>query len=219
MLFNPGLAHPGGKALSKKKKNNGNGVQIEVRDADEILENEMDETVEEQDLTVTLSAEEHQELLDQIEELKEQHLRTAADFDNARKRLDREREDLVCFANERLINDLLPILDNLERALSTQLDQASIDSILAGVKMVNEQLHGVLKSCGLEPIDSVGGHFDPNLHEAVGVLPSPEHDEGQVVSELQKGYSLKGRVLRPSMVHVAGPGARETGDDTEEGNN
>lgn len=152
---------------------------------------------------VTIPAAELEAMKAEIEELKDKYLRTAADFDNFRKRQEKEREELICYANERLIGDLLPILDNLERALGASLDETSTESILAGVRMVSEQLHGVLRSCGLEPIPSVGGRFDPNLHEAVGVLPSGAHDEGTVLSELQRGYALKGKVLRPSMVHVA----------------
>jgi molecular chaperone GrpE len=139
-----------------------------------------------------------------------------ADFENFRKRVQREKEDIVCFANEKLIFELLPILDNLQRALSMELDRAGTESILEGLRMVTGQLHSILGACGLEPVDAVGGPFDPQYHEAVGVLPSDEHDEGTVISELQKGYSLKGKILRPSMVHVAG---QPSGANGNEGDN
>lgn len=192
------------------KSNEGGNIRIDVQEPEAengpgARETDTPETNGAPD-TVTIPAGEYNELLAQIEDFKDRYLRTAAEFDNYRKRQARERDDLICYANERLISQLLPILDNLERALDSQPDQAELEGILEGVRMVSEQLQGVLRSCGLEAIQSVGDTFDPNLHEAVGVLPSPEHPEGQVVSELQKGYSLKGRVLRPSMVHVAGPG-------------
>ena len=153
---------------------------------------------------VTISRPEYEELIARAEEFKDLYLRTAADFDNFRKRMEKEREDIVCFANERLIADLLPILDNLDRALSSADECASTADFLTGVRMISSQLHEVLKQCGLEPLEAVGVHFDPNVHEAVGVLPAPGHEDGTVVAELQKGYRLKGKVVRPSMVHVAG---------------
>ncbi len=166
----------------------------------------------EQDETVTLSGEEFKALKSEMSRLKEQYLLAVADFDNFRKRMEREREEIVCFANEKLIGDLLPVLDNLERALSADLDKAGKEGVIEGVRMVAAQLHSILQSCGLEPVAALGGTFDPQHHEAVGVLPSGEHEEGTVIAELQKGYKLRGRILRPSMVHVAaapGGGDRE----------
>ena len=164
--------------------------------------------------SVPLSAEECGALQAQIEELKDRYLRTAADFDNFRKRVEKERENFVCYANEKLISDLLPILDNLERALSADQNGINVESVLEGVRMVIKQLNSVLTACGLEPVQAVGAVFDPQIHEAVGVLPSEQHDEGTVVSELQRGYKLKGKVLRHSMVHVAGqPGGGSTEEE------
>ena len=179
---------------------------------------EMDEHLEEQEAeapghaaeggpaaAVTIPVMEYEELREQAAEWKDRCLRAAADFENLRKRMEREREDIMCFANERLISELLPILDNLDRALSVSPSRESLGSIVEGVRMISRQLHGVLEQCGLEPLKTVGEPFDPNLHEAVGVLPSAQHDEGTVVAEVQKGYRLKGKVLRHSMVHVAAP--------------
>jgi len=164
---------------------------------------------------VTISLEEYEELKATIEELQDLHLRVAADFDNYRKRMGKEREAIVCFANESLISDLLPILDNLDRALDSDHDGSHSGDVLEGVRMISGQLHKVLQQCGLEPVSSIGKPFDPSIHEAVGVLPSPDHEEGTVVTELQKGYRLKGKVVRPSMVHVAGDSAgnSENGDE------
>ncbi|NOY87657.1 MAG: nucleotide exchange factor GrpE [Deltaproteobacteria bacterium] len=153
---------------------------------------------------VTVPLSEYKELVEKTAEYKDLYLRTAADFDNYRKRMTREREDLVCYANERLVHDLLPILDNLERALESEEATLPSGSILEGVRMITGQLRGVLEKCGLERLSPVGEPFDPNIHEAVGVLPSKDHEEGTVVNELQRGYRFKGKVVRPSMVHVSG---------------
>lgn len=173
------------------------------------------ESTEEQAPPVVLSAKDYQSLKDQIEELRDRYLRTAADFDNFRKRAEKEKENIVCYANEKLIGDLLPILDNLERALTADRNGTVVEGILEGVHLVRKQLQSVLEACGLEPVEAVGAPFDPMVHEAVGILPSDTHEEGTVVSELQRGYRLKGKVLRHSMVHVAagkpgeGPGEEE----------
>jgi molecular chaperone GrpE len=199
----------------RKNKGNGNGIEIPVTDIEETAgETTADEPVEAE--PVTISREEYEAIVAEAARSREQYLMAVADFDNFRKRAAREKEDIVCFANENLIYELLPILDNLQRALSMELDQAGMDSVLEGVRMVNDQLYSVLGACGLEPVEAVGIPFDPQYHEAVGVLPSEEHDEGTVISEFQKGYSLKGKILRPSMVHVAG---QPSGNNTDEGDN
>ena len=200
---------------NRKDNRNGNGIEIPGTDMEETA----GETTEDSPLeteSVTISREEYEDLLDQAARSREQYLLAVADFENFRKRAEREKEDIVCFANERLIQELLPILDNLQRALTMDLDQAGADSILEGVRMVSSQLHSILNSCGLEPVEAVGGPFDPQFHEAIGVLPSEEHREGTVISELQKGYKLKGKVLRPSMVHVA---SQPSGTNGNEGDN
>jgi len=166
---------------------------------------------------ITVPREEYEGLLQLIEELKDQYLRAAADMDNFRKRTEKERENLICHANEKLLSDLLPILDNLERALDSDLSAMQKDSVIEGIKMINSQLHGVLRKCGLETLSAVGGEFDPTLHEAVSVLPSEKHTAGTVVAEAQKGYALKGKVLRHSMVHVASdPGSGDQENNGKE---
>lgn len=199
----------------QKNRGNGNGIEIPVADIEDTA-SEQTEEVPVEDETVTISREEYETLEAQAAQSKEQYLLVVADFENFRKRVEREKEHIVSFANENLIHDLLPVLDNLQRALSTELDRAGIDSVLEGVRMVNDQLHSVLGSRGLEAVMTVGDPFDPQHHEAVGVLPSEEHDEGIVVSELQKGYRLKGKILRPAMVHVAG---QPSDTDSDEGDN
>lgn len=199
----------------RKSKGNGDGIEIPVTEAEEKASEIIEEAPEEA-VPVTISREEYDALVEEAAQAREQYLLAVADFENFRKRVDKEKEDIVCFANEQLIHELLPILDNLQRALSMELDQAGADSILEGVQMVSEQLHSVLGACGLVPVEAVGGPFDPQHHEAVGVLPSEEHDEGTVISELQRGYRLRGKILRPSMVHVAG---QPSGNKNNEGDN
>jgi molecular chaperone GrpE len=139
----------------------------------------------------------------ELDETRDRLLRLSADFDNYRKRAAREREDTVCFANEQLIGELLPVFDNLERALQNARGCAGGEAIAEGVGLIVRQLGEVLNRCGLTPIAAAGTPFDPRLHEAVGVVPSAGHSEGTVVTEVRRGYALKGKVVRPSMVLVA----------------
>jgi molecular chaperone GrpE len=128
--------------------------------------------------------------------------RTAADFDNFRKRATREREEYVTFANERLVKELLPILDDLERALvaATEHQEAALED---GVRLVHQSLAGLLSRQGLKEIDA-DGKFDPHVHEALLSQPS-EAEEGSVIDVVQKGYTLGDRVVRPARVVVAAP--------------
>jgi molecular chaperone GrpE len=128
--------------------------------------------------------------------------RAAADFDNFRKRAQREREEYVTFANERLVKELLPVLDDLERALvaATQHEEAALED---GVRLVHQSLAGLLERQGLQEIDAAG-KFDPHVHEALLSQPS-EAEEGSVIDVVQKGYKLGDRVVRPARVVVAAP--------------
>jgi len=129
--------------------------------------------------------------------------RTAADFDNFRKRAAREREAMVALANERLIAELLPILDDLERALdaAAQHEEARLEE---GVRLVHRSLASLLERHGVEPI-ATDGPFDPHVHEALLTQPSDEAEEGSVIDVIQKGYRLGDRVVRPARVVVAAP--------------
>ena len=128
--------------------------------------------------------------------------RTAADFDNFRKRATREREEYVTLANERLVKELLPILDDLERALvaATEHEEAMLEE---GVRLVHKSLESLLARQGLAEIDA-SGMFDPHVHEALLSQPS-DAAEGSVIDVVQKGYTLGGRVVRPARVVVAAP--------------
>ncbi|HEY7420491.1 MAG TPA: nucleotide exchange factor GrpE [Gaiellaceae bacterium] len=131
-------------------------------------------------------------------------LRLAADFENYKKRAARERQEYVQLANERLIAELIPILDDLERALSAaeEHQEAQLEE---GVRLVHRSLAGLLERHGVEPIETEG-KFDPHVHEALLSQPS-EAEEGSVIDVVQRGYKLGDRVVRPARVVVAGPPA------------
>ncbi len=130
----------------------------------------------------------------------ERWARSQADFDNFRRRSRQEREEVTRFAAEGLLLDLLPVLDNLERAMNAD---AQAETWKQGVEMTVRQLLAALQSHGLSPIEALGQPFDPNLHEAVMQLDSDEHDEGTVLGEVRRGYRLGDRVIRPSLVQVS----------------
>lgn len=132
-------------------------------------------------------------------------LRATADFDNFKKRAAREKQDAIKFANENLLQKLIPILDNFDMALSAA-QNAQTDgsqSLQTGINMIYQQLKSVLAENGVEEVDATGKPFDPNLHEAVSQKETDEAPEGQVVQQLRKGYKLKERLLRPASVIVA----------------
>jgi molecular chaperone GrpE len=134
------------------------------------------------------------------------YLRARADLENYRKRAQREKEDLARFANENLLREILPVADNLERALehARQGDSDSdSDGLLQGVAMTLGQLQRVIEKFGAIPVRSVGEPFDPARHEALGQVECAEHPPNTVVQELQRGYLLNDRLLRPAMVMVA----------------
>lgn len=133
----------------------------------------------------------------------ERALRTMAEFDNARKRAQREREEYVRFANESLIRDILPVLDNLDRALAAGRADPGAAAVTAGVELIQREFLRVLDKYGVAPFASVGQRFDPERHEAIARVPTTEHEEMTVVSETSRGYLGHGRVLRPAMVAVA----------------
>jgi molecular chaperone GrpE len=152
---------------------------------------------------------------EQLEELKaraakadenwERLLRTTADFDNFKKRAARERQEAIKFANEGLLQKLIPVLDNFEMALAAT-QSSSTDGLKAlseGVAMIHAQLRQALTDAGLEEVIAAGLMFDPNLHEAVSQQESKEIAEGQVLQQLRKGYKLRDRLLRPATVIVA----------------
>lgn len=131
------------------------------------------------------------------------YLRTLADLDNYRKRTQREKEDLSRFANENLLRELLPVLDNLERAIEHARGDQGGGGILQGVEMTLGQFSKVLEKAGVKPVTAVGEPFDTARHEAIGQEETSEQPPQTVVRELQKGFLLNDRLLRPAMVVLA----------------
>jgi molecular chaperone GrpE len=132
-------------------------------------------------------------------------LRTTADFDNYKKRVTREKQEAVKYANESLLEKLLPVLDNFEMALTAirTTDSESSGALEQGIGLVFQQFRQVLKDAGLEEIDATGATFDPNIHEAISAQESAEAPEGQVIHQMRKGYKLKDRLIRAASVVVA----------------
>lgn len=134
--------------------------------------------------------------------LQDRLLRTAAEFDNYRKRVDRDRRDQADFAVADALADLLPIMDNLDLALNAMAgDEAT--PYRKGIELIHQQMADLLRKRGVKAIEAVGADFDPNFHQSVIHEVSPDHREGEVMSELRRGYMLGERLLRPSMVKVA----------------
>ncbi len=135
-----------------------------------------------------------------LEEKDNRVKRLQADFENFRRRTSKEREELANVVTQDLLKSMLPILDNFDRAMAAE--QKDNESFQKGVEMIYTQLHETLKNAGLELIDTAGQKFDPNFHQAVMRVENPELEDDTIAQELQKGYIVKGRVIRPSMVQV-----------------
>lgn len=137
-------------------------------------------------------------------ELEDQNLRLQAEMVNMRNRNQKDREQAAKYRSQDLAKELLPAIDNLERALDAEVDEAQGEALKKGVEMVLENLKQALKAHGIEAIEALGQEFDPNVHQAVQTVPVEEGGEANiVVQEFQKGYKLYDRVLRPAMVVVA----------------
>ena len=148
-----------------------------------------------------------EELLQQKDEecrqLQDRALRLAAEMENTRKRLEREKTDGICFANESLIRDLLPVVDNLERAIQHGEREEDFGSLLEGVRLTLKGFKDAFSKFGCVTFDSLNKTFDPKFHEAVMQMESADQPEKTVIQELQKGYTLRDRVVRPAMVVVS----------------
>ncbi len=143
------------------------------------------------------------QLAEERDALRERLLRTAAEFDNYRKRVERERREVSERAAEGLLGELLPIVDDLERALAADAGDESAQAYRRGVELIHRQLMDLLTRRGVRPIDTVGQDFDPHLHQAVVTEPAPDRRDGEILAELRRGYMLGDRLLRPAMVKVA----------------
>lgn len=166
---------------------------------DEAIEETSDENVIEEIDPKDQKINELQQLADENEE---KYLRLYAEFENYKRRIQKENEINKAYQAQRVLTDILPAIDNIERALQIEGDDETFKSLQKGVQMVHESLINALKDNGLEVIKTEGEAFDPNIHQAVVQDDNPDFKSGEITQELQKGYKLKDRVLRPSMVKV-----------------
>lgn len=165
---------------------------VEILEPEDVEEDELEEE----------SGSREAELEKEIEEWKNRALRTQADLENVRRRAKAEKEEDAKYRVQPLAEELLPVMDNFERAMQTQPDNESAQSFIDGMAMVYNQFKSALEQQGVEEIPAQGEYFDPTIHQAVMQAAEEGFESNQIVEEMQKGYRLKDRVLRPSMVKV-----------------
>ena len=195
--------------MAKKKEKKAEASEIEIEDISSEAEPEDLEDQKAEDKGADEGAEtsgkaeeapaEDAKGSEEEEAWSEKYTRLMADFQNFRKRTDKEKADVYSYANEKIMTDLLTVLDNFERALGSECKD---DAYAEGMKMIFKQFTDILTASGLEEIDAVGQDFDPNFHHAVLTDNNADFDSGKVTEVLQKGYKLNGKVIRPSMVKV-----------------
>ena len=155
---------------------------------------------------VTLSKKDYDELKKRADErdgFYDQFVRAHAEFENIKKRMEKEKADFIKYANEGLIIEFLPIIDNLEMAEKHIAEAKDFKAVRDGVDMIQLQIQKFLKDIGIERIKTAGEKFDPHMHEAIETEESKEKEDGVIVAELKPGYRLNGRLLRPAMVRIA----------------
>lgn len=185
--------------------------------SEENLENDPQSQTEEREITLNKADyDAQQQRLRELESMKEQLLRSAADFENAKKRLTRERDEFAKFSQESILKDLLPVLDNFDRALTHadslgESEKKLIKSVLTGIQMVQKQMQEILKNHGLAKVESLGKSFDPHKHEAVGTVDS-DRPADEVVEECEAGYLLHDRLVRAAKVKISSGKDKTTED-------
>ena len=155
---------------------------------------------------ITLPKKEYEELktkADERDAYYDKYVRAHAEFENARKRIEKEKIEFCTFANEAFLLEFLPILDNLETAEKHIKEAKDFKAVQEGVDMIQGQIQRFLKDIGVERIKTEGGKFDPHLHEAIEVAESADKGDGEILEELKPGYKLNGRLLRPASVKIA----------------
>ena len=199
--------------MSKKKK-------IHIETEEEETETPEEEAAEAEEVPVAEIVEDEEEGPSELEqaqleakEAREEMLRMRAETDNLRKRLQKEKQDSVQFANQRLIKQLIPIFENLDRALKAP--DTNVESLKEGVKLTSDQAIALFKKENVEPINAVGELFDPSIHEVLSQMESNDHDENTVIEEFSKGYRMNGRVLIPSRVVITKKPAKTEPDDKD----
>jgi len=198
--------------LDENQENEKKDVEKNVKEKKETIQNnkKTQKKTESSDKEVFLALEEElseqiKSLKDQLQESEKKRLLSHADLENTRKRLIREKEDAIKFANTKLVEELIVPIDNLDRAISSADSTQDVKSLIEGVSMVKSQLLSTLKKYGLTVIESVGKEFDPSIHEACMVGEDENVEVETVLQEFDKGYKLHDRVLRPAKVKVIKP--------------
>ena len=207
--------------MTEEKKINGDQAEAQTKATEEFktetsdsidnnMENETTSKEDEQpessesseDNASEATAEDNSKKAETEENSDAKYLRLMAEFQNYKKRVAKEKSDIHSYANEKIVTELLEVLDNFERALATD-NSTDVEGYAQGMKLIFDQLLGVLTKSGLVEVKALGEEFDPNMHNAVMTADSEEYDSNKVCSVLQKGYTLNGKVIRPSMVTVA----------------
>lgn len=180
------------------RKNNPFASENSINTEQEKEESSSKDDIEENECKDAIS-----ELKEEIDKINNQYIRLAADFDNYRKRQMQEREALLKYGAEETLKKMIEALDNIDRAKKSVENIDDVNTVKESYDIVFKQIFDILNKMGLETIDTVGKEFDPNLHEAVMQTPTIEQPENTIIAELQKGYKLGDKVLRPSLVNVA----------------
>lgn len=197
------------KKDKREQEPKGSGINMTDEDVNLKNENSQEEPSAEngQQMEVetqeVVSKDEYDELQSQHDELNQKYLRLAAEFDNYKKRTERDVARRMQFASEELVRDILPILDDLERAMDSTKEESSFEKLRDGVELVYNNFVNILKRRGVQPIQSVGEPFDPEYHEAMMVQENEEYDSDIVIQEFEKGYKIGDSVLRHAKVVVS----------------
>ena len=192
--------------MDNDKKKDETKENLDVKDRSNNARNEEEDPLEEEALRSGIKAfqDELETKKKEYDELYDKYLRAAADFDNYKKRVAKEKADIMSYGNEDLIKELLHVLDNLERAIEHSETAKEARPIIEGINLVHKQFLGCLEKFGVKPINvSKGDKFDPNFHQAIEYEQSRDMKPGLIISEMLKGYTLKDRLLRPSLVVVS----------------
>jgi molecular chaperone GrpE len=182
----------------------GKNKDVEVDpSSNDTLEDSEEQMVETEEITVEEPISEIEESGRLASEYLDHLQRLQAEFDNYKKRVDREKSELIEYASAELVSELIDIMENLERGVASAKGSDDIDSIVKGMEMVSTQLKDILGSRGLKPIEAVGKKFDPHYHEAMMMTPTDEYPYNTVIEEFQQGYMIKDKVIRYSKVRVS----------------
>lgn len=189
--------------MGKREKEDFVEKNLENENVDSNLEATIDEMENDKKINTEEILRNYNNKVAEYEELSNRYIRLQADFNNYRKRVEKEKESLYQYAAQEIITSLLPVMDNFDRALKVDIKETTSENLYQGVEMVYKQLLESLQSNGLEEINSVGEKFDPNYHHAVAQEENSDYEEDVVTEVFLKGYKVKDKVIRPSMVKVS----------------